>query len=457
MAAEREVILKLNVRPDVSAGQAALARIGDNARTADADVGRLAKTMGSLKMPAGPRFEIPGRKWGQSEGMPDLGVPQAPGGVKAPAEPDQGGGLLKRLLEGLGEKIGGIFATKAPPKIDLSGMQTTIEKGLKAPAAKPLPFPGMGGAGGDGASTPFPGFGKVASADQEAGKSGGVLGGLGAAIGPLGIAAAAAAGGLHLVGTASPATAARLERSFADLGAVIGDRLAPVAEFLGEIFRAVGDVLENILPSSSDINNLMDEFRPVLNEVKEALIDVGPLIKDALVFGLKAVGVALKLLLTPIKWVAEGLRKLADFLGIAPAPEQRKSSVGKANQQVTTYGDIEQISTRAIETALASGRGGRTVAEQQLDVLNEIQANTYKSAWGKAYNEVEKASESGLGLSLGEKFAFELAQGIKDTFTRPQYAPDAQAKSMSEIFKMTFDLIQGKARADHVQDMIDEG
>src|SRR5262245_29991957 len=162
-------------------------------------------------------------------------------------------------------------------------LRTKSEKILKATAA----IAGLTGQGG------IAGFG---------GAIGGIFGGV------TGAAAGAAVGGAAggAVGKFSPGTMERLSYAFDDLTAVLGERLMPIFEtVVVPVVRLFGDVLESILPSGQEFAEILKPVTDFLADLRDALASIAPVIHDVLVVGLKALGIALQVVLIPFQALAE--------------------------------------------------------------------------------------------------------------------------------------------------------
>lgn len=150
---------------------------------------------------------------------------------------------------------------------------------------------------------------------------------VGAAIGAIGPAAIAAAGGLaamHAVSLASPGTMERFQIILNDTIAVIGQSLVPVIEVVGSILRTFGDVLKTVLPPASSLREILKPIGDAFRELAEALAPVFAIMKDVIIVNLKAMGVAIQILLLPIKMLAAVIKallgeetRLADSRGAA--------------------------------------------------------------------------------------------------------------------------------------------
>ncbi len=205
--------------------------------------------------------------------------------------------------------------------------------------------------------------------------------GLGAALGPIGIAVGAAVMGLKIFTSAvitaankavqlaalnNPAVAERFQRALLDTEAVLGNRLIPVVEFMTKGMRLVGDILQTILPTEADIAAAMSELDPVLKDLRDSAADLAPLLKDQLVLALEVTVDSLRVFADEIKLITFLLKPLG-----SGEKNPLKSSLGMAASQASTVG-IEDISKRAIEAAYGQGAGGPQ--ERSANTLDKIYA-----------------------------------------------------------------------------------
>jgi hypothetical protein len=161
---------------------------------------------------------------------------------------------------------------------------------------------GLAGIGGGGA-TAAEGGGAAAAAG---------LGGLGAATAGIGLAIIAGAGALkgaadyvmgvlhsaaNLAGLSNPAVADQFQEAIDDIWAVIGNKLVPVVSTATDFIRTFGDGLASMLPSAKDVQDVMQEFKPVLEDLRHDLAVIAPIIKDELVTSLKIAAEAIHALM----------------------------------------------------------------------------------------------------------------------------------------------------------------
>jgi hypothetical protein len=219
----------------------------------------------------------------------------------------------------------------------------------------------FGGKGGGAAA------GEAGEAAGGAAEAGGAAGGIGAALGTIGavagvavVAIGAVAIGLKKLGDVavstvssfSPVTIKLFDFALQDLSAVIGERLSPYVEYLTKVFRLVGDTLETILPTGDEVRSAFSFMDDVLKDLRSAIASVAPLLKDVLIGGLKLFAGAIQSFTLPLRTAIAFLRGL----GIISGEAKLKSSVGKAPRDVAFSG-VEEYLKKVYIGALMSGRG----------------------------------------------------------------------------------------------------
>ncbi len=340
-------------------------------------------------------------------------------------------------LGGLGSQVGG----------RLGGLLKTVEKVIKGlEGVRPgQVVGGIGGPGGLGGGVPksVPGLGFVGQGGGLEGLLGGAtdgagllegamgggaggigaLGGAAAAAGPALVALAAAAGAAAIawkgIGLASPGTVDRFQMALEDTTAVLGERMVPVMDFLTEVVRDVGDVLANILPDTSDVKGLMNELRPVLNEIKDEFMALAPVVKDVFVAGLRAAAYGLHALNEVLKPLFAAAKDFREMLGLT-GPENAKTQMGTAIRDVK-YNDVRDIGKDLALRAIRANQPGD--AQEQAVGLLEQMNNTLSeiNGWLKALhlpeftaNPVKAAGQGFLGSGpLFDKTWDLLAGGIR--------------------------------------------
>lgn len=181
----------------------------------------------------------------------------------------------------------------------------------------------------------------------------GVAGGA-AGIG-LGVAGGVLAGGLASVGARSPATVERFERAMMDVTAVIGDMFAPVMDLATDGVRLFGDVLASILPTAGEMREVIQPLFGTLQEMRESLAPIAPLIKGAVISALKELAAAVSVAADTISLFSEVL-KYDPIIGslLNNSSKNLESSVGMAATGASFVGG-EERGKAAYAAAFAAG------------------------------------------------------------------------------------------------------
>ncbi len=120
--------------------------------------------------------------------------------------------------------------------------------------------------------------------------------------------------------------------------------------------------MATILPSTSEVASVLQEFRGPLNEIigeiRQLAVDFGPLIKDVLLTGLR--GLASVMIEVARAAVILG-NQLRDLLGLPRLPGTTNSSVGAAARPAQIQG-IESYQLQ-LQQAAASQPSGPTMAD----------------------------------------------------------------------------------------------
>ncbi len=264
---------------------------------------------------------------------------------------------------------------------------------------RPATAAGAGGPGGGGIGSTL------------AGAAGGLVGGgVGLAVAAVsGVVGAAVALGetikdtaLATVSKASPATMARMNQAWDDLLAVIDRSLVPVVELLTDSFRLLGGFLAGILPSAAEFRAALQPLRDFFEELRPVLAEIASVLKEVLKVGLKALAEALRLVLTPLRW----LIGLAKQLGLLSGEQKLPSSVGAAARPASIHTDAISFAQQTYGKILSSFGGGSSpeerqaqAAEEAVDLLQEIRDKLAKSdsPEGNLSARVEDAAKLGLG------------------------------------------------------------
>lgn len=255
-----------------------------------------------------------------------------------------------------------------------------------------------------GISNALPGKASDVPVDAQAAFHGGVelllagFGEISAVLGPLTIALGAIVGAVALatdafknmtdsvagfVAVASPGAFRQWQIVLQDISGVIGQTLVPVLTLLREAFRFFGDVLATLLPTASEMSDMLSHLRPVFEEFTEAvrdlLAEMGPELRMAIriVFGtiIAAFGVLLKIaadfmsIITKISSIVKGL------LGVSTGQIEERSSFGAAAQPAH-FTSLEEFGKEIQQAALSASAESPedTIDEQQLNVLESIES-----------------------------------------------------------------------------------
>lgn len=183
-----------------------------------------------------------------------------------------------------------------------------------------------------------------------------------------------------MAGKASPALMEQFSYALEDVQGVIGGTFLPILRLMTEGVRLFGDVMATILPSTSEVASVLQEFRGPLNEIigeiRQLAVDFGPLIKDVLLTGLR--GLASVMIEVARAAVILG-NQLRDLLGLPRLPGTTNSSVGAAARPAQIQG-IESYQLQ-LQQAAASQPSGPTMADVPTTVsgisvtLNQIQVS----------------------------------------------------------------------------------
>lgn len=187
-------------------------------------------------------------------------------------------------------------------------------------------------------------------------KLGAGLGAIGGAAGiGVGVAGGVLAGGMAAVGTRSPATAERFERAMMDITAVIGDTFAPIMDLATDGLRLFGDVLASILPTAGEMREVLQPLFGSLQEMREAITPIAPLIKDEVVSVLKGLAAAVAIAADQISIFAEGIKYASYLLPWTPSSgKPLASATGMAATSASFVGG-EERGRSAYAAAFAAG------------------------------------------------------------------------------------------------------
>jgi hypothetical protein len=269
-----------------------------------------------------------------------------------------------------------------------SAAVSAIERAIRgAIQASTRGLPGLAPPGGRGAA---------GGGGRGGGLIGGLLGeaGLGALAGPVGAmvaaAAAATAAVRGVVALASPGTAERFDLALKDATAVVGQALTPVLEQATSIVRLFGDILATILPSAAEFREALAPISDFLNDLRDALGSIAPVIHEVLVEGLKILGAALRTVILPFRILAKIIE------GLFGGAEALKTSMGAAVRNVSFQSAesfAKQVNLAAFKSGIGTGKGpldkiGDTVAQinKTLDDIRD-----WVKAIGQKYTGLKEA------------------------------------------------------------------
>lgn len=212
------------------------------------------------------------------------------------------------------------------------------------------------------------GTGALAIAGALQGGVGGVLKGLAAAAGPVGIAISAATdvviglgkAAMDFAGKASPATMQRFNQAINDMQAVIGRMFVPVLELATSGIRLMGDALATILPSASEMRDLLSPVKGMHAALRQAFSDIAPALKLIVKAGLELFGVVIQIQSAIVRLgilITRYLNPLF-YLGRAMGGGgPLKSSHGAAGTDASFVG-LSQLGDQAAQAAYSSGYQG---------------------------------------------------------------------------------------------------
>lgn len=174
-----------------------------------------------------------------------------------------------------------------------------------------------------------------------------------------------------LVGKANPAVLERFNDVFEDVEAVIGVRLIPLVEHWTNGLRVLVDFLHSVLPSTAEFQRFFAEYKPLLNDVREALREMAPLIKDILLVSIRLATQALHdfvAVMREIVMIARRMPGISLFAQYARATgqqdQQLRSSIGTAARPFR-FESHDDFGRQLILNAL--NRGKDSAADQTAD------------------------------------------------------------------------------------------
>lgn len=320
MAVEKEVTLRLNVKPP-QAGS--LKPLTDEAKS----LAQYFKTFGEmplkplsqLKLPQQPVLDVlPARKEEeryreavnnlnqdldrQRKHLDQLNVAMDPKMIRqrvaAQLELEK---TQKRYSEAMERERyrqtrgqGGITPGGAQSLGALQGIASMFGGGMGGGISRVAGLFGNMGGGGGGAGVAVAGpVGALAAGAVMAGK----------AILDLGKSAISAS--IELGAIASPAARMQFDMAYKDIQAIIGRRLVPVMNLATEGLKAFGEILTNLLPSQSQMRDVVDPLKQALKDMLEAVKPLVLTLKDLLASGLLLFAESLRIALRPIKLIGQ--------------------------------------------------------------------------------------------------------------------------------------------------------
>jgi hypothetical protein len=159
------------------------------------------------------------------------------------------------------------------------------------------------------------------------------------------------AGMARFVALASPGTMTLFNLAVRDTAATLGQTLQPVMELATKGLRLFGDILMTILPGAGEMKDALEPVADFLNVLRDALAPVAAVLHDVIIVALKAFGVALNIVLLPVRFLAALLNEL---FGGGGEKAKLKSSVGAAVRQVS-FTSPEAATHSVYAAALQSG------------------------------------------------------------------------------------------------------
>jgi hypothetical protein len=195
---------------------------------------------------------------------------------------------------------------------------------------------------------------------------------------------------LHAVALASPGTFQRFQLALDDTTAVVGQALVPVLEIVTQGIRLFGDFLTTVLPSTDEFREALSPISDFLNDLRDALASIAPVIHDVLVVGLKVLGAVLRTIIIPFQLLAKFLE------GLFGAGEGLKSSLNAAVRNVSFQSAesfAKQVNLAAFKSGIGTGKGpvekiGEDVAKIG-EILKDIGA--WVRAIGQKYTGLKEA------------------------------------------------------------------
>jgi hypothetical protein len=338
-----------------------------------------------------------------------------------------GGGSLGRIGAMAGEKAGGAQGAEAGREL-----AEMVPKVIGAPAELVAgALSDLGGALSSLGGTLGPigaGFDLISNVMGKVGSAVKAIPVVGEVLGPFVDALTAIPGILKgvtetltsLAAKASPAAFELFGMAVDDVQAAVGQAFVPVLYLMRDAVRLVGDVLANILPNMDEVSGALGGFREAFaelgNEIRELMTEIGPLIRENLIFMLQEVGFVLTVVVKIIgQWVSVLtflLRPLKSLLELMGVDTRMRSGVGAAARPAQFAGLEEyqkqlQLSAYREPGAVPAEDKVPNILEQ---ILTWLQENITVEKFGKAVGDAIKAAPGKLGEKAGEV----VKDGIRD-------------------------------------------
>lgn len=265
------------------------------------------------------------------------------------------GGMVGSIVSAIPKIVGGIIA--APAAIASAGL------GLVSRSLAELG--GVLGPVGAGFEILTTGLGGIAGIINSIPIVGSILGPLSSVLAGIpGILKDITTSLVQFAAKASPGQFRMWTMALEDVQGIIGQTFLPILELMRDGVRLFGDVLANILPSFSEMREVMaplrEAFRDFTSIVKEFLLISGPDIRNELLNTANYI----------VKWLSVLLRKIGDMFDPGTFKEgdddQLRSSVGAASRAVW-MGGMEEYA-KQLQMAAYAEPGGVT----QIGLLQEI-------------------------------------------------------------------------------------
>ena len=198
----------------------------------------------------------------------------------------------------------------------------------------------------------------------------------------------------------NPAMMKQFSLVIKDMTALFGNLLIPVVETVSAALRIWADFLASVLPSQKEVRDIMQEFAPLMQAVKDSLAAIAPDLRNLFGAALQVVGKIIQAMIPILVGFMKEVAKLwamaiemlndASFGALGNmelAKRLRNIGTGKNQFAMTSTGAsgggamsqaFGGISERAIQAAFGIGMGPQEraaqAAEKQLTVQEQIAA-----------------------------------------------------------------------------------